>query len=84
MNLVGTWPDPADTAANIDWVRATYDAVAPHSEAAPYINFMGDETSDRIRAAYRGDTYARLVAVKRQYDPENLFRLNQNIRPDQG
>jgi FAD/FMN-containing dehydrogenase len=84
MNLVGTWPDPADTAANIDWVRATYDAVAPHSEAAPYINFMGDETSDRIRAAYRGDTYTRLVALKRQYDPDNLFRLNQNIRPDQG
>lgn len=81
MNLVGTWPDPADTTTNVDWVRATYDAVAPHSEAAPYINFMGDETSDHVRAAYRGDTYARLVALKRKYDPENLFRLNQNIRP---
>lgn len=83
LNIVGTWPDPADSVANIDWVRSTYDAIVSDSEsAAPYVNFMGEETSERVRAAYSPSNYARLVALKREYDPNNLFRLNQNIRPD--
>jgi FAD/FMN-containing dehydrogenase len=78
--IAGMWPDPADNDANIAWVRDFYEATAPHSEEGGYINFMSDDDQDRIRANY-GDNYDRLVDVKRKYDPENLFRLNQNIRP---
>ena len=57
------------------------DALEPHAAGRAYVNFMGDEGSDRVRAAYGADTYARLVALKRQYDPDNLLRLNQNVVP---
>jgi FAD/FMN-containing dehydrogenase len=78
--IAGMWPEPADNKANIKWVRDYYDATAPHSEAGGYINFMAADDQDRIKANYRGN-YQRLVQVKRAYDPNNLFRLNQNIRP---
>ena len=78
--IVGIWPDPADNEANIAWVRDYYDATAPLSEEGGYINFMADDDQDRIEANYKGN-YERLVDVKRKYDPENLFHLNQNIRP---
>jgi FAD/FMN-containing dehydrogenase len=83
LNIVGTWPDPAESEANIRWVRSTHDAIASNTPVAPYINFMGDETTERVRAAYGPANYDRLVALKRKYDPRNLFRLNQNIRPDE-
>ena len=78
--IAGMWPDPAQNEANIRWVRDYYDATAPHSEEGGYINFMADDDQGRIRANYR-DNYQRLVDVKRRYDPDNLFHLNQNIRP---
>ena len=78
--IAGMWPDPADTEANIAWVRDYYDATAPLSEDGGYINFMSGDDQDRIRSNYRGN-YDRLVEVKRKYDPDNAFRLNQNIRP---
>jgi len=78
--IAGMWPEPADNEANIKWVRDYYDATAPHSEAGGYINFMAADDQDRIKANYRGN-YQRLVEVKRAYDPDNLFRLNQNIKP---
>ena len=78
--IAGMWPDPANDEANIRWVRDYYDAIAPHSEAGGYINFMADDDQDRIRANYKGN-YDRLVEVKRRYDPQNLFRRNQNIKP---
>jgi FAD/FMN-containing dehydrogenase len=78
--IAGMWPEPADNAANIKWVRDYYDATAPHSEAGGYINFMAADDQDRIKANYRGN-YQRLVEVKRAYDPDNLFRFNQNIKP---
>ncbi len=81
LNLVGTWPDPNDSELNVRWVRECYAAIGPHA-SGPYVNFMGDEAQDRVRAAYNPANYERLVALKRQYDPRNLFRLNQNIRPD--
>jgi len=81
LNLVGTWPDPNDSELNVRWVRDCYAAIGPHA-SGPYVNFMGDEAQDRVRAAYNPANYERLVALKRQYDPRNLFRLNQNIRPD--
>ncbi|MEU6270399.1 FAD-binding oxidoreductase [Saccharopolyspora shandongensis] len=78
--IAGMWPDPADNAANIAWVRDYYAATAPHSEEGGYVNFMAGDDQGRIKANYRGN-YDRLVQVKRAYDPENLFHLNQNVRP---
>jgi FAD/FMN-containing dehydrogenase len=78
--IAGMWPDPADNQANTGWVRSYYDATAPHSEEGGYVNFMAGDDQDRVRANYR-DNYERLVAVKRRYDPGNLFHLNQNVRP---
>jgi hypothetical protein len=78
--IAGMWPDPSRNEANTRWVRDYYDATAPLSEEGGYINFMADDDQDRIKANYRGN-YDRLVQVKRTYDPDNLFHLNQNIRP---
>ena len=61
-------------------MRDYSDAVAPYSEPGGYINFMDDDDSGRVRDNYGGN-YDRLVEIKRRYDPENLFRLNQNIAP---
>jgi FAD/FMN-containing dehydrogenase len=78
--IAGMWPDPADNDANTAWVRGFYDATAPHSEAGGYVNFMAEDDQGRIRDNYRHN-YDRLVDVKRAYDPDNLFHLNQNIQP---
>ncbi len=78
--IAGMWPDPADNDANIAWVRDYYDATAPLSEEGGYVNFMSGDDQERIKANYGGN-YDRLVDVKRKYDPDNLFHLNQNIRP---
>jgi FAD/FMN-containing dehydrogenase len=78
--IAGMWPDPADNDANTAWVRGFYDATAPHSEAGGYVNFMADDDQERIKDNYKGN-YDRLVDVKRKYDPDNLFRHNQNIKP---
>jgi FAD/FMN-containing dehydrogenase len=78
--IAGMWPDPADNDANIAWVKDYYAATAPHSEEGGYVNFAASDDQDRVRANY-GANYDRLVRVKRQYDPHNLFHHNQNIRP---
>jgi FAD/FMN-containing dehydrogenase len=78
--IAGMWPDSAQNEDNIAWVRGFYEATAPHSEEGGYINFMAGDDQDRIRVNYR-DNYDRLADVKRKYDPDNLFHLNQNIRP---
>jgi FAD/FMN-containing dehydrogenase len=78
--IAGMWPDPADNESNIKWVRDYYDAIAPHSEEGGYINFAADDDQDRAPANY-GANYERLVEVKQKYDPDNLFHMNQNIRP---
>ncbi|MGH2466556.1 MAG: FAD-binding oxidoreductase, partial [Candidatus Limnocylindrales bacterium] len=77
--IAGMWPDPARNEANIAWVRDYSASTAPLSEEGGYINFMAGDDQDRIRANYRGN-YDRLVAIKRRYDPDNVFRVNQNIR----
>ena len=76
----GMWPDVADNDANIAWVRDYYAAIAPYSEAGGYVNFLSGDDQEKIRVNYRGN-YDRLVDVKRKYDPDNLFHLNQNISP---
>jgi FAD/FMN-containing dehydrogenase len=78
--IAGMWPDPMQNEANTAWVRGYYDATAPHSEEGGYINFMAGDDQQRIKANYRGN-YDRLVEVKRTYDPDNLFHVNQNIKP---
>jgi FAD/FMN-containing dehydrogenase len=80
--IISNWTDPADNERNIAWTRSLFAAVQPETSEAVYVNFLdGDEGAERVRAAY-GDNYARLVALKRQYDPTNFFRMNQNVRPD--
>ena len=78
--IAGMWADPSQNEANIGWVRRYYNATAPHSEQGGYINFMADDDRDRIQVNYKGN-YERLVQVKRAYDPDNVFHVNQNIRP---
>jgi FAD/FMN-containing dehydrogenase len=78
--IVAAWSDPSADQERIQWVRDYYDATAPQSEPGGYINFMADDDQSRIRDNYKGN-YDRLVAVKRTYDPDNLFHLNQNISP---
>ncbi|HVI87350.1 MAG TPA: FAD-binding oxidoreductase [Dongiaceae bacterium] len=74
------WDDPRDDAKQAAWARDVWRAVRPFSTGGVYANNLGDEGDDRVRDAY-GVNYARLVALKNKYDPDNLFRLNQNIRP---
>jgi FAD/FMN-containing dehydrogenase len=78
--IAGMWPDPADNDANIAWVKDYSAATAPLSEEGGYVNFMSGDDQDRIRANYRGH-YDRLVEIKRSWDPDNMFRVNQNIEP---
>ena len=78
--IAGMWEDPADNDRNIAWVRGYYDALQPYSVDGGYVNFMDGDDQSRAKANYRG-TYDRLAAIKRDYDPANLFHLNQNIRP---
>ena len=83
MVMVGVSPDPADNPAMIAWTRAYWAALHPYSAGGAYVNMMmdaGDEGQDRVRASY-GDHYARLARIKAAYDPNNLFRVNQNIPP---
>jgi FAD/FMN-containing dehydrogenase len=81
MVLLAAWHDPALDQQRIDWVRRYYEAVAPHCEPGGYVNFMAADDHGQLRDTY-GRNYARLVEVKKAYDPENLFRLNQNIDPN--
>jgi FAD/FMN-containing dehydrogenase len=79
--MVGVDPDPANNEKTISWTKSYYDALHPYSAGGAYVNFMmDDEGADRIKATY-GDNYERLVAIKNKYDPDNLFRVNQNIKP---
>jgi len=78
--IVGFSPDPADADRLKSWVAEYWDAVHPYSAGGAYVNFMMEEGVDRIRATYR-DNYDRLAQIKRKYDPDNVFHVNQNIKP---
>jgi len=80
MVIVGVDPDPANAGLVRDWTVAYHEALHPYSMGGAYVNMMMDEGQERVRASYR-DHYDRLAAVKAVYDPENLFRVNQNIAP---
>jgi FAD/FMN-containing dehydrogenase len=78
--IVGVDPDPANRERITAWARHYWDALHPHSAGGAYINFIMDEGEDRVKASYR-ENYDRLVSIKNKYDPTNLFRVNQNIKP---
>jgi FAD/FMN-containing dehydrogenase len=78
---VGMWSEPAQDEAVIGWVRRLWEGLRPYSFGGVYVNYLSDEGADRVRAAYSPAKQARLAALKQAYDPTNLFRLNQNIRP---
>jgi FAD/FMN-containing dehydrogenase len=79
LNAVTGWTDAADGDAHTQWARAVVAAAEAVSTGRAYVNFQGD--ADVSRTAYGTGTYDQLVELKRQYDPTNVFRLNQNIDP---
>jgi FAD/FMN-containing dehydrogenase len=82
LNAVTGWHDPDAADAHINWARSVIEAASDASTGRAYVNFLGD--ADAARSSYSDETYARLVALKNEYDPTNVFRLNQNIEPQAG
>ena len=80
INVHGRWEDSADDTRGIDWARGFFNAAAPFASGGVYVNFLTADEGGRVRAAY-GPNYDRLTRTKRKYDPNNLFRMNQNIQP---
>jgi hypothetical protein len=80
MNVHARWREPEMDRECIGWARQLFEAAKPHAAGTAYINFMPEDEVDRVEAAYGGN-YRRLAEIKRQYDPQNLFRLNQNVKP---
>jgi hypothetical protein len=80
VNLLGNWSEAAEDAANVAWVRNVFNVLRPAMTPGVYVNFMSGDEDDRVPEAYH-ERWERLVAIKSHYDPDNLFRLNQNIRP---
>ncbi|MGA7672002.1 MAG: FAD-binding oxidoreductase [Nitrolancea sp.] len=78
--LTANWEDPAENERNIGWTRACFDAIKPELEEGAYVNDLGDDEANPAARAYGGN-YPRLVELKTKYDPTNLFRMNQNIKP---
>lgn len=81
--IVGVDPDPVNAAAITEWAKSYWEALHPTSAGGAYVNFLMDEGQARVRASYGGN-YDRLAGIKRRYDPDNVFHVNQNIRPADG
>ena len=80
MNLLANWPDAAVDTSNISWIRGVFNRLRPAMKPGVYVNFMSGDEQDRVPEAYH-ERWERMVAVKTHYDPDNFFRLNQNIPP---
>jgi len=78
--IAGCDPDPANAGLVSRWTKDYWEELHPTSAGGAYVNFLMDEGQDRVRASYRGN-YDRLAQVKRRYDPDNTFHINQNIQP---
>src|SRR5690606_32289197 len=84
LNVYGFWSNAADDAARTAWVKGFHAAMAPHARAGEYVNFLGYDAEDataRAVRAYGTERFERLVALKRRFDPDNVFRFNHNIPP---
>uniref|UniRef100_UPI002FC7EC32 BBE domain-containing protein n=1 Tax=Aeromicrobium sp. TaxID=1871063 RepID=UPI002FC7EC32 len=81
FNINGNSMTPEGFDAEREWARSYWSALEPHHTSV-YVNFLMEEGEERVRRAYGAEKYDRLKALKRTYDPTNLFRLNQNISPD--
>ena len=80
VNILSNWAEPADDAANIAWTRNLFARLRPAMVPGVYVNFMSGDEEERVPEAYRG-RWERLRSIKTEFDPRNLFRLNQNIPP---
>jgi FAD/FMN-containing dehydrogenase len=78
---ISMWENPAESEINITWAREFMQAMEPFAKPGVSLNFTSDQTQDKVRASFGDEKYERLVALKDKYDPTNLFRLNQNVRP---
>ncbi len=81
VNIHTRWSNAADDQACIAWARGLFDALTPHATGGVYVNFMPEDEAQRVRAGAYGVNYERLARLKAKFDPDNLFRMNQNIRP---
>jgi len=82
LAVIGRWADPKEAERHIAWTRAAHEAMERFGTGGVYVNYLGEEGDQRVRAAYGESKYERLVSLKNRYDPENLFRCNQNIKPN--
>jgi hypothetical protein len=82
FSISAAWTDSAERSRHVAWVEGFWRSVAPHTRGV-YVNELGDEGAARVAEAYPEPTYSRLVELKNRWDPENVFRLNQNIIPRQ-
>ena len=78
--MFAAWADD-QAQQHMEWTRAFWTATRPFGGLGVYVNFLGDEGADRVRESYGAEKYARLRELKRRYDPDNFFRINQNIPP---
>jgi FAD/FMN-containing dehydrogenase len=81
VHYLSMWPDPADTAANIEYTKRISRAMKPYAAGRVYLNFIGDEGQERVESGFGPGKYEKLQALKREWDPDNLFCHNQNIKP---
>jgi FAD/FMN-containing dehydrogenase len=81
IHYLGMWPDPADSATNIEWTKRISQAMKPYASGRVYLNFLGDEGPERIESGFGPEHFARLRALKKEWDPTNVFCHNQNIKP---
>jgi FAD/FMN-containing dehydrogenase len=78
--ILTVWRDPPETADHVTWARDFFGGMQPHASGV-YVNNLGAEGAERVKAAYAPTTYERLVALKQTYDPRNVLHVNQNIAP---
>jgi hypothetical protein len=80
LNVHGRWQEPSEDNKCVSWAREFFKASAPYATGGVYVNFLTEEETDRVAAAY-GPNYSRLVQIKAKYDPQNIFRMNMNVKP---
>ncbi|MCC5481196.1 BBE domain-containing protein [Streptomyces barringtoniae] len=80
-NVIARSPDATDFDTHVAWARSAREEIGRHGRGSMYVNFTGDAAEDKVRASYPEAVHERLVRGKDTYDPTNLFRLNQNVRP---